>query len=149
MAAQATSVLDAITAAMVVMIQGLGLVANNQVTRKLLPHVGEGIDSPPCIQVCAGEPEDDDPRDFELGQYLVYPVEVDIIAAVNRDYVTQLPTFMQWRKQIRQLFIPAGVGGAAPTVWQTRWYAKPLFDRGDLNAQYGFIWSAFRFHSAE
>jgi hypothetical protein len=143
--------LDTISSAVLAVVQGLTLagISSANISRKMLPHIGEVIDNLPAILIAAGEAETQTPLSFEGQSDLVYPVEVSIVAAVNRDYVTNLPAFFQWRQQIRQAFLPGPLLSGAPTVWMVRLRPQAVFDRSDLDKNYGYISVSFDFHSAE
>ena len=115
---------------------------------RMLPKVGETLDVVPCILIAPGDVERKSVQGFENKVNKVYPVEVAIVAAVNRDFSTKLPILLEWRQQSdRALAGPLLTG--APTVWDTRMDYKVLFDRSLLAKQYGYLSFTVRFTSCE
>jgi hypothetical protein len=120
-------------------LEGLGIEAGTagKVLIKKMPKVGEQIDGPlPLILVCPDDvPEEVRPIDFEGGVDITYATEVAIVAAGDQDYAQNLPTYLDWREQIRRRFMFVG----PPTGFRSQRVSpgRPL-DRGKLSQLYDY-----------
>lgn len=89
-------------------IEGLSLAvgaAEPAVEQRKLPAVAEELDTLPMILVVPpATPDRDVPFDSEGARLQEYGYQVVIVAAGNRDAVTNLETWRDWRQQIADRF---------------------------------------------
>jgi hypothetical protein len=134
----ATSIYDSILEAVASVITGLNLTFTPSgdgnpviVAAAVLkvPKVQESLDTP--LPVIAVSPAVDRQRTEPAAEGLVfcmYPVEVAISAAGNRDFASNLDIWLNWREQIRQQFQGIILVGV-PQALVVRTDPDPAFDR--------------------
>ncbi len=145
------SALNTILDAVVNQVGSLGISFNGaiQVVKRKLPKKGETVDPVPQITVSNREQgEDFKWYTFSNGLLMVYYIEVTIIAANNRDQLTNIPNYAQWREQIRTLFARPLLNGA-PTVWDMRVIPKVFLDRRMISDNYDYQQLVVQVKSAE
>lgn len=144
-AASGTSIGQLIESALLVLLQAVpfdGIDPIDIVGRKL-PHVGEALDvAPPCCLLAAGvQGEEWEPETTEDQCEYGYFYEVAFIKAGKRDMSAD-PQVRLWVQQARRALGGGDALGAvrltAPTVWTLEIRPDPLYDRGQLNANYSY-----------
>lgn len=135
-----------------VMIDGLALSGASTAIR-MLPKAEETIDTLPLIAIAPGDPERVTQETFEdeSGVNVVYSVDVVTIAASNRDFVTNLDRYLNWRQQVRRLFQSNELTGqlVGGKVWKIEIEPDPAFDRAALNRNYVYSGMTLRIHVVE
>ena len=132
-------------------VQALGLtgIANAQIVVRKLPKATDTLETLPQIAICpAEEPEQVKPFTFEGKVDVVYPVELVLIAAGNRDYSANLDAYLGHREKMRRAFQRPTLTGAS-TVWDTEITPDPAYDRARLNSSYEYLGMRVLFHSIE
>jgi hypothetical protein len=101
------------------------------------PKVQESLDPPlPVIAVSpAVERERIEPAASEGLVFVVYPVEIAISAAGNRDFAANLDVWLNWREQIRRLFQGTTLTGV-PQCLDVNTDPDPAFDRTTVSNNY-------------
>jgi hypothetical protein len=126
-------------------VQGLGLagVVSGKVAKRMLPKAGPfdaTIDGdPPWIFVSPGpEPVTIEGIGFEAIE-TGYPVEIAIVYPNNRDFVTQLAQFEEWRSRVADYFGSEVDMPTAAEVVDVQVMPQSFFDRGLLSQNYGYV----------
>lgn len=105
-----------------------------------LPKVDEGIDTTPllCI-VPRAEPPVRKPIAFGPIYRVTYPCEVVAIAGGNRDFSTNLSTYMGWQSAIAVAFnSPANLKSIVPAVFDVNVRLGLIIDREQVNNNYDY-----------
>lgn len=126
------------------MLQGANLVDWNgnalPFAIRKLPKVDEQIDTLPlCCIVPPSRAPDKRPVAFGPIYKLTYPVEVVFVAGNNRDFTSNLSTYMAWNNQASVLFnTPAALKSLVPAVWDVNVRLGLIIDRSQVNDNYDY-----------
>jgi hypothetical protein len=124
-------------------IDALGLTSDGTslpVEIRKLPAVEESIQTLPCVLVApGGSPEKIAQFSFEddAGVSVAYPVDVAIVSAGNRDFVSDVDVLLAWRQQARRCFQSNSLPGV-DRVFRILLNPDPAYDRGALNSNYDY-----------
>jgi len=133
--------LDALLEAIVADVSTLGITLNavpvRTVKRKGAKHE-IGVDDPTQITVAQAAEAHEKTLFHAFGQAPTteWLLEINICSPNNRDYLTNLPTYAQWREEIKALFAPPALLNTnlwnTPGVWDVRPEPGKFLDRGDM-----------------
>lgn len=138
MASVYESILTAAQSVLAVLPWDGGLTAD-AIKVRALPHVGEQLDTLPCMLLCPYGPYRAGPGgSFENTQDRVYGVEVALIAASNRDMQSGLGQYLSWHQQAVRALAATKLDGVS-SVWTSTVDASPVVDRAKFNQQYGYL----------
>lgn len=136
-----SAIYDGVLNAIVAQIQGLGLMFGSTVLpvgKLKLPKAEEVLEQVPCIAVAPHtKPEKVTLGSFENECFVEYRAIVALIAAGNRDFVSNLNTELGWRERVRRLFQAPPLLGA-PKVWKLKVEPEVVLDLGMLNSNYDY-----------
>lgn|SRR5215469_3619172 len=121
--------LDGLLNALVQDVTGLALTLSGTAVatvKRKGPKREPGIDDPTLVTVAkAEEHETAIFHAFGKPPTTEWLLEINICSPNNRDYLTNLPTYAQWREQIKALFSPAQI--FTTNLWKTAgvWDVRP------------------------
>jgi hypothetical protein len=119
---------------------------------RMLPKVGENLDTLPCILISPYGNIDWFPLSFEGDVNRTYYVEVSLVAANNFDFASNQEQYEGWLEQAGRLVTPPNLDATTPSlpnVWRIEMVSNPTFDRGRLNQTYAYQSVLVKFDSQE
>lgn len=123
-------------------IQGLDLALSGQavaVNIRKLPKREEGLDPATQVLVVPSEtPERVEQFAYPNQVNVTYSCQVMVVSPNDGDQITNLPTYLDWRQDIRQLF----QGPPLTTVsgcWMTKIVPGKPLDREKINLNYDYL----------
>ena len=127
-----------------------GVIINPSVTVLKEPKFQRQIDSPmPVIMVAPSiERQVIEQASAEGYVFVTYPVEVAISAAGNRDFVTNIDIWLNWRQQIRSQFCATLLPGVSQ-VFLSDADPDPAWDRELIQSNYDRSSLTLRFKTIE
>ena len=111
------------------------------VVLRKLPRRGETLDPPTQITISPPDAPDQVQYAFFGGQWWKYTVLITIICPNDKDLVSNIDIYTQWRESIRGLFLTTdnpGTNLGVPAVFDARVRPMVLFNRGMLSAGFDF-----------
>lgn len=131
-----------------------GLTANN-IKIRMMPKVGEVVDTLPCVIVAPVQQIGWSPLGFEGSVDRTYGVEFAVVAASNQNYLANQELYEGWIEEISRIVLADFVtlflftNPAVPSIWNAMIDRSVTFDRGSLNINYAYQSVYASYHSQE